>query len=424
LLAAAAAAISDKESQCDANVMLSKMSAEEMVQRIIAIKTENPENIMAAVFSVDYYNSLPSDLKVRFLQCCASGIYNSKSVVGCYATLSDDYDTFKPFFRKVIEKYHKVDLDKVKHKNNWSLSGIEGVPTDNVLDLSMFGLSLVSMRMQTRRNLSSFPLPASMTKEDRISLELSMGKVFDMLIADPLFGGKYFSTTPGHKNHVTDEEYRKLVTTHSIFKDKTSDSNLLPSGIAEHWPYGRGCYISEDKGIILWLGEEDHLLIMCMKRGTILNEVFDRLKAVIAVVEEMVPGGCAYNNELGIVTSCPTNIGTGMRASVHVQLPSLAAGNMHDIAKAVVEPLGLSVCGLGEENTPTTTDGTVEILSEAGFCISEAEIVAALYNGIKELKSKEDAESAKPVDVRLLEVHEQLLSIHKSILEVHKKFAN
>lgn len=43
-----------------------------------------------------------------------------------------------------------------------------------------------------------------------------------------------------------------------MFKDMSADSFLVDAGIATHWPYGRGCYISEDGGFIIWVGEEDH----------------------------------------------------------------------------------------------------------------------------------------------------------------------
>lgn len=54
-----------------------------------------------------------------------------------------------------------------------------------------------------------------------------------------------------------------------------------------------------------------------------MNKVFDRLKAAIDTVENLIEGGCAKHAEFGVVTSCPTNIGTGMRASVHIKLPNL-----------------------------------------------------------------------------------------------------
>ena len=58
-----------------------------------------------------------------------------------------------------------------------------------------------------------------------------------------------------------------------MFKDMSEDGYLVTAGIAADWPHGRGCYVSEDKEFIIWNGEEDHLRIMCMKKGTILNEV-------------------------------------------------------------------------------------------------------------------------------------------------------
>jgi creatine kinase len=115
------------------------------------------------------------------------------------------------------------------------------------------------------------------------------------------------------------------------------------------------------------------------------------LKAAIDVVEAKIPGGCAYSDDCGVVTSCPTNIGTGMRASVHIPLPRLTSDGTDKKAKSIARPLGLSVRGLGGEHTPIGADGTVDISPSARFCISEAEIVTALYKGLKLLKEAEDA---------------------------------
>jgi creatine kinase len=362
------------------------------VKQIIAMKATCPDNIAVQCFEQAYYDSLPSDeLKHRFLKCLDSGRENPDSGMGCYANMPDDYEVFMPFFKAVLERYHKVDLSKTKHTNNWSLDGVPGLPADGVLDMSKLGLPALSMRVRTGRNLKKFPLPGSMTKEDRLAMEQAMGMVFDQLIADPTFGGRYVSITPGHKDFVGDDEYKKLVKAHIMFKDMAADTYLTSAGIASDWPFGRGCYISGDKGFIIWVGEEDHLRIMCMAKGTILNKVFDRLKAAIDVVEDKIDGGCAYSPDFGVVTSCPTNIGTGMRASVHIKLPNLTSDGTDAKAKAICKPLGLSVRGLGGEHTPIGADGTVDISPSARFCISEAEIVTALYNGLKLLKAKEEA---------------------------------
>eukprot|EP00745_Piridium_sociabile_P005001 TRINITY_DN130317_c0_g1_i1.p1 TRINITY_DN130317_c0_g1~~TRINITY_DN130317_c0_g1_i1.p1 ORF type:complete len:104 (-),score=3.33 TRINITY_DN130317_c0_g1_i1:222-533(-) len=99
----------------------------------------------------------------------------------------------------------------------------------------------------------------------------------------------------------------------------------------------------------------------------------------------------AKSPSYGYVTSCPTNLGTGMRASVHVKLPKLTAGGKDTKAKEICKPLGLSVRGVGGEHTPVGTDGTVDISPSARFCIKESEIIAALYKGLQLLKQKEDA---------------------------------
>jgi len=127
--------------------------------------------------------------------------------MGCYATNPVDYDEFRPFFKPVLEKYHKVDLTSKKHINNWSLKGVAGLPADGKLDLTKLGLPALSMRVRTGRNLNKYPLPASMTCEDRKNLELDMGAVFDQLIKDPAYGGKYVSITEGHANFINKEDY-------------------------------------------------------------------------------------------------------------------------------------------------------------------------------------------------------------------------
>jgi creatine kinase len=311
--------------------------------------------------------------------------------MGCYAMNPKDYDEFSHFFKKALAQYHKVDLSVNKHKNNWSLAGVAGLPESGELNLHELGLPDLSMRVRTGRNLNKYPLPGAMTQADRVNMEKDMKAVFDKLIADESFGGHYVSITPGHECFIDKAKYAQYVKDHIMFKDMSADSYLVSAGIAGDWPHGRGCYVSEDRQFIVWVGEEDHLRIMCMQKGNMLNKVFNRLEAAVKVVENNIDGGCAMSPDYGVVTSCPTNIGTGMRASVHIALPNLTKDGTDKKAKEVAKPLGLSVRGLGGEHTPIGKDGTVDISPSARFCISEAEIVTALYMGLKALKEAEDA---------------------------------
>ena len=70
------------------------------------------------------------------MSCCKSGIDNPDSAMGCYAYQPGDYDEFNNFFKRALELYHKVDLSKTKHVNNWDLSGVEGLPKSGKMDLT------------------------------------------------------------------------------------------------------------------------------------------------------------------------------------------------------------------------------------------------------------------------------------------------
>ena len=107
-----------------------------------------------------------------------------------------------------------------------------------------------------------------------------------------------------------------------MFKDMDADPYLKSAGISSDWPYGRGCWMSDDGQKIIWIGEEDHLRIMVMKKGFLINEVFSELKELLDTVESIDGIDFAKDEQYGYVTSCPTNLGTGMRASVHVSCPT------------------------------------------------------------------------------------------------------
>ena len=383
------------------------------ISKICAAKVTNPSNLTASLFSIKYFDSLSEAAQKGLAMCINSGAQNADSGMGCYAMSPTDYDTYGPFFSRVIAAYHKVPRGS-KHVTDWNLSGVEGLPEDGQLDLTKLGLPALSMRVRVGRNLSDFKLPGAMTAADRLRMEQKMCVAFEKL--KQKFGGRYHSLTPGHPDHINNDEYNALVKGHKMFKDMSDDSYLADAGIASDWPVGRGCYpnpnpnpnpipipipipnpnqvgrgcyVSGDGGFIIWVGEEDHLRIMCMNKGTVLNEVFDRLKMALDTVESIEGLKFAHSDTYGYVTSCPTNLGTGMRASVHMKCPNLTADGTDAACKAVCKPLGLSVRGLGGEHTPIGADGTVDISPSARFCISEAQIVTALYTGIKNLVAEE-----------------------------------
>jgi len=379
---------------------MSAPDADTLFKQVEEIRSKEPDNRCAKYLDRAYYESLSDTDRETFYKCVKTGIDNPDSGMGCYAMTPADYTTFKPFFSKVIGDYHKNDVNcALTHVNDWDASGVgEG----GVLDLSKLGLKEeLSMRVRVGRNLTAFNLPGAMDQAERIAFEKRMLAAFDALKAK--FGGAVFSMTPdfgageANPNKITDAKYNELVKKHVMFKDMDADPYLKSAGISSDWPYGRGCWQSDDKKKIIWFGEEDQLRIMVMKKGYLINEVFDELKELLDTVEGIDGIDFAKDDQYGYVTSCPTNLGTGMRASVHVKLPNLTAdGDAHGVSKnckAVAGPLGLSVRGTGGEHTPIGKDGTVDISPRARLFIKEAEIIGALYEGLSKLL---EAEAAAP----------------------------
>jgi len=367
-----------------------------ILETIATVAKENPGNRAMKYFKKEDFDKLADDKKATFIKCVRTGFENPTSGLGAYAMAPGDYEEFSFFFDPLIRDYHSADAGAV-HKTNWDASNVgEG----GILDVTKLGLEELSMRVRVGRNLAAFNLPGNMDKEERVRFEKTILEAFKKLIADPAYGGTVYSLTPDfggdekNPNLITEKKYQELVDAHVMFKDMDADPFLKSAGIASDWPYGRGCWQSDDKQCIIWFGEEDQLRIMCMKKGSKLNEVFERLKTLLDKVESIDGIKFARSDKYGYVTSCPSNLGTGMRASVHIKIPNLTKGGSDAKAKEVAKPLGLSVRGTGGEHTPIGADGTVDISPQARLFIEEREIIAALYKGIENLMAEEKKAAA------------------------------
>lgn len=321
-----------------------------------------------------------------------SGLDNQNSIMGCYVCYPSDYEKFKPYFRKVISDYHRVP-EEATHQSNWNLFSMEGSQSKGLLDFRNLGFNQeITMRLRVCRNLIDFPLTPGMSKQDRINLENKMFPIFNKLKEIEKFEGCYYSLTPGHQNYINRKKYLELIKEKFIFHDLTLNPNFRYSGIADDWPFGRGCFVSTDKQFLIWVGQEDHLKIISTKKGFIFNEVFDKLKEGLDILNDITKLNFSYSKEFGIITSCPSNLGTAMRASVLIKLPRLT-GNGTNIykAKEICKSLGFSIKRCNSENSSTVDAALFKISPLATFGLTEAQIVISLYNGVKLLKEAEDA---------------------------------
>ena len=127
--------------------------------------------------------------------------------------------------------------------------------------------------------------------------------------------GKYYSL-----GNMGEADRKQLVADHFLFKG--GDKYLESCGLERDWPEARGIFHNDNKTFLVWVNEEDQLRIISMQPGSNIRQVFQRLSTAAAKIEEKAK--FANDTHLGYITSCPTNLGTGMRASVHIKLPKLS----------------------------------------------------------------------------------------------------
>ncbi len=351
----------------------------DLVQDIKLIAKSYPNNIMAATFDAVEYSKLDKFGKRHIRRIVNSGIQNPNSHLGAYAMFPDDYDKYPWLFNPLVQTYNHVGVD-FRQESNWDLQG------DFDLKKIDPAFENVSMRVRVARNTTEFPLPGAMNKKDRVNFENRMTEVFKILIANPDFGGRYMSLTPESEYQITDTEYKALVAGHKMFKDMSADPYLEAAGISADWPYGRGIYESANSQMIVWVNEEDQLRIISMAMGSDLSIVFKNLKRLLDTVEA---SGLTFavSQKFGNVTSCPTNIGTGMRASVLLKLPKLTKDEAH--LKEIAKKYKLSVRGMGGEHTAYGEDGLTDVSPSDRAGVTEAEIMRNLYEGLVQMQQEE-----------------------------------
>ena len=125
---------------------------------------------------------------------------------------------------------------------------------------------------------------------------------------------------------MTAAEQQQLIDDHFLF-DKPVSPLLTCAGMARDWPDARGIFHNKDKNFLVWVNEEDHTRVISMEKGGDMRAVFDRFCKGLNDVERLIKRkGHEYmwNQHLGYILTCPSNLGTGLRAGVHVKLPNLA----------------------------------------------------------------------------------------------------
>lgn len=192
---------------------------------------------------------------------------------------------------------------------------------------------VISSRARLARNLDDIPFPHLLSQKDA---DLVLEKVFDAVdrVGERGFGG------PAIRADLKDLSPldRQILVEKHLISPQQAESG-----------YGKGLALRQDESVSIMVNEEDHLRIQCLCSGLELYEAWIVASGIDDLCDQILD--FAYDEKLGYLTACPTNAGTGLRASVMVHLPALAVTNEVSRVLTAVNKVGLVVRGLYGEGT-------------------------------------------------------------------------
>lgn len=224
---------------------------------------------------------------------------------------------------------------------------------------------VVSSRIRIARNLSDFSFPTKISKDQSEILIDVIYKIFENDDTMQHFDIQAFSP---------------------IRSQNFVDKRLISPQFSKIDNIKTGLLVNEKGSLSVMINEEDHLRIQSIQPGLKLNECYDETNALDTYLEKKLQ--YAYDSQLGYLTSCITNLGTALRASVMLHLPALViTGNISKSLNAIAK-LGFVARGIYGEGSDTLGN-MFQISNQITLGRSEEEIIANLNNVVSRLVEQE-----------------------------------
>lgn len=231
---------------------------------------------------------------------------------------------------------------------------------------------VLSTRVRLARNLDEFPFPSR--------LDTAGKNKVNSIVKSTLFenDGKDFSYI--EMKDLTRLQAVSLAELHLISPEFASKKD------------GSALILSADESVSIMLCEEDHIRLQVMKAGLALEEAFDIADKIDSIIDGKVK--YAFDERIGYLTQCPTNLGTAMRASVMLHLPALTrCGQISRLANTVSK-LGLTIRGAYGEGSQPKGD-IYQISNQITLGITEETAIANLKSIVLQLVAQERAAAAE-----------------------------
>ncbi len=253
-----------------------------------------------------------------------------------------------------------MSIDEFLNRSGCSWINADGPQSDIVL----------TSRIRLARNLKDHLYPILFSDEEAQAV---LTKV-EQVVANP---------SPG--SPLQGMEMVRMSALEPLQKQVLVEKHLISPNLAEESPHG-ACLISENEEISIMINEEDHIRIQCITSGLQLEKALEKAFLVDDELEKHLD--YAFHEVRGYLTSCPTNVGTGLRASVMMHLPGLVMTRQMNQILPSLNQLGITVRGIYGEGSEAIGN-IFQISNQITLGKSEEDIVRDLTTIVEQIIEQE-----------------------------------
>lgn len=349
----------------------------------------------------DQLKTKTTKLGVTLGHCIKTGIDNPGhpmiKTCGLVAGDEESYELFAPIFDPTVANRHGGYAVDAKHPTNMNPDDLSQTPIDPT------GKYVLTTRCRTGRSVRGTRLPPCTTFEERRELERVIVKGLLSMTGElkgeyfPLAGSRSYAAKP---NGMSEEKEEELRSRGNLFQEPDS-TLLLSSGCGRHWPDARGIFHNEEQNFFVWVNEEDQMRIVSMQKGAAVREIFKRFADATKAIQEVLKAegyDFMHNDHLGWVLTCPSNLGTGLRAGAMIQIPKFSGRKTFkdDLAR-----MGLQARGTGGVDS-ASVGGTWDISNADRLGKSETQLVNIFIEGVAQIiRWEQDMEAGKDVEAEV-----------------------
>jgi protein arginine kinase len=228
--------------------------------------------------------------------------------------------------------------------------------------------TVASSRVRLARNLNGYPFPSRL-KDEKQAKEIirSVSSAINKVDEFKLY----------YMDGIAEEVAVNLVENHLI------------SPLLLQKPHHSAALINDSKNISIMINEEDHLREQCIMSGYNLRQCYKTMSEKDGIIARSLQ--FAYDEQLGFLTACPTNLGTGLRASVMLFLPALTMNNMMPRIIESANRLGLTVRGAYGEGS--SADGYMyQVSNEVTLGVTEEQVLSQVEEVVAKIVEMEEGE--------------------------------